>query len=75
MPPDPQTLHAIAQTTGGQFFNARSAGSLESAYAKLGSKLGRTRGRSEVTSWFVAAAALLLVAAGVLSALWSPRLP
>jgi len=75
VPPDPQTLHAIAQTTGGQFFNARSAGSLESAYAKLGSKLGRTRGRSEVTSWFVAAAALLLVAAGVLSALWSPRLP
>jgi hypothetical protein len=32
-------------------------------------------GRVEVTNQFLALAALLLVAAGVLSALWSPRLP
>ena len=32
-------------------------------------------GKSEITYVFLAAAALLLVAAGLLSALWSPRLP
>ena len=75
VPPDPATLHAIADRTGGQFFAARSAKSLQAAYKKLGSRLGRTPGRSEITYAFLAAAAGLLVAAGLLSALWSPRLP
>ena len=75
VPPDPATLHAIADRTGGQFFAARNAKSVQAAYSKLGSRLGRTPGRSEVTYIFLAAAAGLLVAAGLLSALWSPRLP
>jgi Ca-activated chloride channel family protein len=75
VPPDPVTLRAIAQVTGGQFFAARDEHTLEAAYSKLGSRLGRIPGRTEVTYAFVAAAALALVAAGVLSALWSPRLP
>ncbi len=75
VPPDPETLRAIAVRTGGQFFAAQSAKSLQSAYSKLGSRLGRKPGQSEITYGFLAAAALLLVAAGLLSALWSPRLP
>jgi Ca-activated chloride channel family protein len=75
VPPDPATLAAIAQTTGGTFFDAQNAGALRSAYSKLGSSLGRVRGKSEVTYAFLAGAAGLLVAAGFLSALWSPRLP
>jgi len=75
VPPDPATLHAIANLTGGTFFNARSADALQSAYKQLGSKLGRVPGRTEVTNDVVALAALMLVAAGVLSALWAPRLP
>jgi len=75
VPPDPETLRAIAVRTGGQFFVAQSAKSLQSAYSKLGSRLGRKPGQSEITYGFLAAAALLLVAAGLLSALWSPRLP
>jgi Ca-activated chloride channel family protein len=75
VPPDPATLRAIARTTDGQFFEARSAKSLHAAYANLGSRLGRTTGRTEVTYAFLAAAAGLLLGAGVLSALWSPRLP
>jgi len=75
VPPDPATLKAIAVRTGGQFFAAQSAKTLQSAYSKLGSHLGRKPGRSEITYGFLAAAAMLLVAAGVLSALWSPRLP
>jgi Ca-activated chloride channel family protein len=75
VPPDPETLRAIADRTGGEFFAAQSAKSLQSAYKKLGSRLGRKPGQSEITYGFLAGAALLLVAAGLLSALWSPRLP
>ena len=75
VPPDPETLRQIAETTGGEFTEARTAEALESAYANLGSKLGREPGESEVTFLLVAAAALLLLAAGVASALLSPRLP
>jgi len=75
VPPDPATLSAIAARTGGQFYDAQNAKSLQSAYSKLGSSLGRKPGQSEITYGFLAGAALLLVAAGLLSALWSPRLP
>jgi Ca-activated chloride channel family protein len=73
--PDPVTLKAIATETGGRFFRARSAGAVDSAYASLGSSLGRQRGTVEITDLFLAAGAALLVLTGVLSALWSPRLP
>ena len=73
--PDPTTLKAIAQATGGQFFRAKTAGTLDAAYAKLGSSLGRTRAKTEITDEFVGAAAVLLLLAGAVSALWAPRLP
>jgi Ca-activated chloride channel family protein len=75
VPPDPDTLRQIAEITGGEFTEARTAEGLEGAYSKLGSKLGREPGESEVTFLLVAAAAFLLVAAGVLSAVVAPRLP
>jgi len=75
VPPDPATLRQIAEVTDGAFFNARSSKALQSAYDRLGSQLGRTRTKTEITSSFVGLAALLLIAAGVLSALWAPRLP
>ena len=75
VPPDPATLKAIADRTGGQFFAARDAKSLRAAYVKLGSRLGRRPGQSEVTYGFLAAASALLIGSGLLSALWSPRLP
>ncbi len=75
VPPDVATMQAIARMTGGEFFAARTSGSLQSAYAKLGSSLGRTPGKSEITFAFLAGAAGLLIAAALLSARWSPRLP
>ena len=75
VPPDPDTLRAIAQATGGQFVEAKSSKTLTAAYAKLGSKLGRKPAKTEVTYAFLAGAAGLLIAAGLLSAAWSPRLP
>jgi Ca-activated chloride channel family protein len=75
VPPDPVTLNAIARTTGGRFTEARTAGELEKTYENLGSKLGQEPGKSEITFLVLALAGALVVAASVLSALWSPRLP
>jgi Ca-activated chloride channel homolog len=75
VPPDPETLRQIAETTGGKFTEARTADVLEQTYEELGSSLGRTPGETEVTFIFLAGAGILLLAAGVLSALWSPRFP
>jgi Ca-activated chloride channel family protein len=75
VPPDPATLSAVASLTGGRFFAAQSADAVKSAYSHLGSLVGRVPGRKEVTNEFLALAAALLLAAGVLSVLWSPRIP
>jgi Ca-activated chloride channel family protein len=73
--PDPATLHAIARQTGGKFYEARSAGAVKDAYAKLGSSLARVPGHREVTDAFIGGAALLLLLALGLSTIWAPRLP
>jgi Ca-activated chloride channel homolog len=75
VPPDPETLRAIARTTGGEFSEARTADSVKRAYENLGSRLGRETGQSEITWLFVAVAAGLLLAAGLVATVVSPRLP
>ena len=71
VPPDRETLRLIGRETGGRYFNAPSAGALESAYSELGS----SSGKDEATHAFVLAAALFGLAAAVLSALWFSRIP
>jgi hypothetical protein len=75
VPPDLATSSEIARVTGGKFFETRSAQAVESAYRNLGSVIAREPGRKDVPNEFLALAAILLVAAGSLSALLSPRLP
>ena len=75
VPPDPPTMRAIARVTNGQSFTARSAERLEGVYKQLGSSIGRRRELREVTSWFSAAAAVLLLGALGLSRAWEGRLP
>jgi Ca-activated chloride channel family protein len=75
VPPDPITLRAIADETGGEFTDARTTDAVRKAYEELGQNVGRTPADKEVTYAFLLAAATLLVGAGVLSSLWSPRLP
>jgi Ca-activated chloride channel family protein len=73
--PDPKTLRAIADRTGGKFYRAKTAGAAEAAYSSLGSKIGRKPANVEITDWFLICATVLLVLAGGLSARWAPRLP
>jgi Ca-activated chloride channel family protein len=75
VPPDPATLRAIALRTGGNFFRARDSDALQAAYSKLGSSLGRTPGKTEITFAFLLGGIGLLLAAGVASAAFAPRFP
>jgi Ca-activated chloride channel family protein len=75
VPPDPETLRAIARETGGRFFDAPSAEALQAAYSQLGSLLSNEPGELEATFAFLAGGGVLLLASAALSALWSSRLP
>jgi Ca-activated chloride channel family protein len=75
VPPDPETLRTIAEMTGGEFSEARTADALDNAYESLGSKLGREPGESEVTFLFIALAGILLLLAGGVAVVVQPRLP
>jgi Ca-activated chloride channel homolog len=75
VPPDRQTLAAIAETTGGNAYEVRDADRLVEVYESLGSSVGRVEEDREVTAAFVGVGALILAAAGFLAGLWTPRLP
>ena len=75
VPPDRETLARIAETTGGQAYDAQDAGRLNEVYDTLGSTVARKDEERQVTVAFVAAGALLLLAAGALAGAWMPRLP
>ena len=64
-----------AWDTGGQSFDAETAGALKDVYQGLGSRVGRREKPREVTSAFVAAGALLLVGAVGAAMVVAPRLP
>jgi Ca-activated chloride channel family protein len=75
VPPDPQTLAQIAETTGGKSFQAPTAQDLDAIYQSLGSKIGYTQQQQEVTQWFAAAGLLLVVAGAGLAVHWFNRFP
>ena len=75
VPASPDTLRAVAETTGGRFFSVRTDAGLRDVYERLASRLGRRTTSREVTDVFAAASGVLLVAGGALSALWLRRVP
>jgi Ca-activated chloride channel family protein len=75
VPPAPGTLEAIAERTGGQFFDAPSEDELARVYDEIGSMVSFEKEKQEVTFAFVAGGAVLLLLGGALSALWFNRLP
>jgi Ca-activated chloride channel family protein len=75
VPPDPETLAAVAELTGGRFFEAPTADDLASIYENLGSRVGFVEEEQEVTQLFAAAALLFVLIGGGLAAFWFNRFP
>ena len=75
VPPDTETLAAIAETTGGRAFEAPTAKDLAQIYESLGSRIGYTTEEREVTQWFAAAGLLLVVIGAGFAAHWFNRFP
>ena len=73
VPPSPQTLQLIANTTGAQFFRAASERQLREVYENLGSRLGHKRQTREISDLFAGGGAVLLLVGAGLSALWFRR--
>jgi Ca-activated chloride channel homolog len=75
VPPDPDSLARIAETSSGRFFQAPTSENLTAVYDSLGSHIGFRMEEREVSVAFVAAGLLLLAAAGALRARRGARLP
>ena len=75
VPPSAQTLQTIARASGGEFFTASNDRRLASVYDQLRSRLGHRKQTREVSDAFAGGAALLLLVAGAMSALWFRRVP
>jgi Ca-activated chloride channel homolog len=74
VPPDPASLAAVAEITGGEAFESKDAASVRAVYEDLGTFIGTRQIVGEVTSWPTGIAALLLVLAGVAAYRVAPRL-
>ncbi len=75
VPFDPTLLQQIAAVTDGKFFMSSATAGLKQVYRDLGRALGWETQKTEVSSLFVGAAGLLLLTGGVISLVWSGRLP
>ena len=75
VPPDPDSLARIAETSNGRFFQAPTSENLTAVYDSLGSRIGFRLEEREVTVTFTVAGLLLLAAAGALRARRGARLP
>jgi Ca-activated chloride channel family protein len=70
---DDEALKKVAQTTGGEYFQATSEESLKDVYELLTNKLVMEGQHTEVTAFFSAGAALLTILALLLSFIWFRR--
>jgi Ca-activated chloride channel family protein len=75
VPPDPQTMIAVARASRGRAFTAEDANALATVYDRLGSQLGTRKVKREITAAFVGGALALLAVGGALSLRWFGRLP
>lgn len=75
VPPDPETLRAVAERSKGQFYDAPSARQLAKVYQDIGSKVGYHPVRKDATHWPLGLGVAVLVASGGLSLAWQQKLP
>ena len=70
---DEETLKAVANITGAEYFHAATAADLRKIYQSLNTKFTLERQDTEVSALFSAVAALLIIGAMLLSLLWFHR--
>jgi Ca-activated chloride channel family protein len=71
---DEATLKAIAELTAAEYFQATSGSELKKIYDSLTAKFVLQREQTEITAFFAAAAAALVIAAAGLSLAWFNRI-
>ena len=71
---DEETLKAIAELTNAEYFHATSGAELKKIYDSLTAKFVLQRSQTEITAFFAAAAAALVIAAAGLSLAWFSRI-
>lgn len=74
VPADPETMAAVAETTGGRTFTAESAGQLDEVYEDIGTRVGYEVEQREIATTFMAVGFALLLAAMAAALLWSGRM-
>jgi Ca-activated chloride channel family protein len=75
VPPDRETLHLIAEQTGGRYFEAPTAEELADVYREIGSQVGFVTEVRELSHLFAAGAGVVMLAGAALSAFWFNRFP
>jgi Ca-activated chloride channel homolog len=75
VPVDAAVLQAVAETTGGGFYQAASGEELAGVYQDIGSSVGYRTERQEVSAWFIGFGLVAAMAAAAASLLWFSRLP
>jgi Ca-activated chloride channel family protein len=75
VPADEDTMRQIASGTGGKFYTAQSLGQLQEVYRDIGTSVGYTFQKKEITSRFVGIALLAAICAMGFSLAFFGRLP
>jgi Ca-activated chloride channel family protein len=75
VPPSPDTLRQVAETTGGRMFTAPNDSRLRDVYEQLGSRLGHRTQDREVSDLFAGGSAALMLLGGGLSLFWFRQVP
>ena len=75
VPPDPETMARIAETSGGETFDVSESDQLDEVYEGLGSQLATRPEKRDITAAFAGGGLVLLVTAAALSLRAGGRLP
>jgi Ca-activated chloride channel family protein len=74
VPVNHEQLQGIAESSGGSYHAAASAGELSDVYRDIGSQIGYTTERREVTTYLVGVGLMFAFAGAGLALLWTNRL-
>ena len=75
VPVDRAALRSLASSTGGSSYTAESSRDLSDAYRDIGSSVGTTKEKREVTDRLTGLGLLLAAGAAVLGLVWGTRIP